>query len=263
MALSFSILTLFPDQIMGALDHSITGRALARGLIEVVPVQIRDFAVNDYGQADDSPYGGGRGMVMMCEPVYQAWESVGGEEGRTLYLSPAGRVFDQALALELSREEKVTLICGHYEGIDRRVIDEIGAEEVSIGNFILTGGELAAAVMIDAISRLVPGVLPDEEAWQLESFSDGLLEWPPYTRPAVWRGREVPSVLLSGHQARIDREREVMALSETLKKKPQLLEKRAVNLAVWEDLAEKMKERLPSCEDCSGEEEGNSLNSSD
>lgn len=243
MSIMFSVLSLFPEQVLSALDHSITGRAIAHEHIEMALVQIRDFAVNDYGQVDDAPYGGGRGMVMMCDPVYNAWRSVIGDDDtdvRTIYLSPAGKVFDQAMALSLSEEQRIVLICGHYEGVDTRVIEEIQAEEVSIGDFILTGGELAAAVIIDAVTRLIPGVLPDQEAWQLESFSDGLLEWPQYTRPRAWHSRTVPGVLLSGHQANIDRERSVLQLLETIRKKPALLKSRKIDLELWELLAERL-----------------------
>ncbi len=252
MSIKFSVLSLFPDQVETALAFSMTARALDRKLLELNTIQIRDFAVNEYGQVDDAPYGGGRGMVLMCDPVYQAWRSAleqGGEPARTFYLSPAGRVFDQDLALTLSKESHLILVCGHYEGVDRRVIDEMGAEELSIGNFVLTGGELAAAVIIDAISRLIPGVLPDEEAWKQDSFASGLLEWPQYTRPPLWRGRQVPSVLLSGHQARIDRERLLSQVLETLRKKPWLLKDQELDQAVWEELAERILTGQEVCED--------------
>ena len=247
MPIKFSVLSLFPDQVLEALRFSMTRRAMENALIDLEAINIRDFAINEYGQVDDAPYGGGRGMVMMCEPVYQAWHHVKDKNDcadqavRTIFLTPAGQVFDQALAQSLAKEMHVIFICGHYEGIDRRVIDEIQAEEVSIGDFILTGGELAAAVMIDAISRLVPGVLPDQEAWELESFSDGLLEWPQYTRPSLWRGHEVPPVLLSGHEARIARERQLMQALETLRKKPSLLLDRRLDPSIWELLAEAMQ----------------------
>ncbi len=243
MSIKFSVLSLFPGQVLEALRFSMTWRAMEKGLIDLEGIDIRDFAINEYGQVDDAPYGGGRGMVMMCEPVYRAWEKSKGKnkDVRTIFLTPAGRVFDQALAHSLAKEPHVIFICGHYEGIDRRVIDEIEAEEVSIGDFILTGGELAAAVMIDAISRLIPGVLPDQEAWELESFSDGLLEWPQYTRPSLWRGHEVPPILLSGHKARIARERQLMQVLETLKKKPWLLLDRRLDPSIWELLAEAMQ----------------------
>ncbi len=253
MSIKFSVLSLFPEQVETALSYSMTARAMERGLLELKSVQIRDFAVNDYGQVDDAPYGGGRGMVLMCDPVYRAWrfaqEEAGDRPARTFYLSPAGRVFDQDLALTLSKESHLILICGHYEGLDRRVIDEIGAEELSIGNFVLTGGELAAAVIIDAISRLVPGVLPDEEAWKQDSFAGGLLEWPQYTRPPVWRGREVPPVLLSGHQARIDRERLLSQVLETLQKKAWLLKDQDLDLDLWEELAKRILTDKGVCED--------------
>ncbi len=262
--MKFSIVSLFPEQVRDALRFSITARALERGLIELDLVQIRDFAVNDYGQVDDAPYGGGCGMVMMCEPIYNAWRSVvdknlvegdrpsDGNDGNradhialdgavhTIFLSPAGKTFNQEMALELSKKSHIAFICGHYEGVDARVIEEIGAFEVSLGDFVLTGGELAAAVMIDAITRLLPDVLPDEEAWQLESFSDGLLEWPQYTRPQVWRGRSVPDVLLSGHQANIERERDVSRLIETITKRPELLRGRSIDPELWELVAERL-----------------------
>lgn len=248
MAIRFSILSLFPEQVKDALDHSITGRAIKEQLIELDLVQIRDFAINEYGQVDDRPYGGGRGMVMMCEPVYNAWRSVTGgdnQDVRTLFLSPHGQVFDQRMAQSLAKEAHIVLIAGHYEGVDRRVIDAIGCEEVSLGDFIMTGGELAAAVMIDAISRMVPGVLPDEEAWQNESFSEGLLEWPQYTKPREWRGHNVPSVLFSGHAKNIEQERRLGQLIETLKKRPDLLKDPPVEPELWEVLAK----RLTDCED--------------
>ncbi len=248
MAIRFSILSLFPEQVKDALNHSITGRAMKEQLIELDLVQIRDFAINAYGQVDDRPYGGGRGMVMMCEPVYNAWRSVAGEDNqdvRTLFLTPHGQGFDQQMAQSLSKEEHIVLIAGHYEGVDRRVIDAIGCEEVSLGDFVMTGGELAVAVMIDAISRMVPGVLADEEAWQNESFSEGLLEWPQYTKPREWRGRKVPSVLFSGHAKNIEQERRLGQLIETLKKRPDLLKDHPVETELWEALAK----RLSDCED--------------
>lgn len=242
MPLKFSVLTLFPRQVHEALGHSITGRALAKGLLELETLDIRQFAVNDYGQVDDAPYGGGRGMVMRCEPVYDAWKAAGGDQegARTLYLSPAGPVFNFQKARELASETRLILLCGHYEGVDRRVLDEIHAEELSIGDFVLTGGELAAAVVIDAVSRLLPGVLPDQEAWEKDSFSDGMLEWPQYTRPAIWQGREVPAVYCSGHQARIDRERELDQLLETLRKRPELLRDQVIDPLLWELLGERL-----------------------
>ncbi len=288
--ITFTLLSLFPEQVVDALQHSITGRALREGHIRIRPVQIRDFAINDYGQVDDAPYGGGRGMLMMCEPIYRAWEKARADifeeqnathmnatrtdeqptpriclnaaetsqgqsrkeksiddEGeassqdtrsiRTLFLSPKGRVFDQSMALELSKTSNLILLCGHYEGVDCRVLDAIGAEEVSIGDFILTGGELAAAVIIDAITRLIPGVLPDEDAWQRESFASHFLEEPQYTRPSMWRGRSVPDVLLSGHQANIEQARRRMRLLETLKKRPDQLQGKKIDASLLEDLA--------------------------
>jgi tRNA (guanine37-N1)-methyltransferase len=264
----YSILSLFPEQVYDALRFSMTARAMDRGLIELNLVQIRDFAINEYGQVDDAPYGGGRGMVMMCEPIYNAWRSVVAQSDAnncdqivnhvdeksqttiqdssayTIFLSPAGKTFDQKMALELSKKSHIAFICGHYEGVDARVIEEIGAYEVSLGDFVLTGGELAAAVMIDAITRLLPGVLPDEEGWQLESFSGGLLEWPQYTRPRVWRDRAVPDVLLSGHQANIERERDISRLVETITKRPELLKGQSIDRTLWELVAKRFEDPL-------------------
>ncbi|NMA17426.1 MAG: tRNA (guanine(37)-N(1))-methyltransferase [Clostridiaceae bacterium] len=310
--ITFTLLSLFPEQVLDALQHSITGRALREGHIKIRPVQIRDFAINDYGQVDDAPYGGGRGMLMMCEPIYRAWEKARADileelnatymnstrtdaqfapqnsietkgtpqnvscdsdsnhsqalavfqdlskevscrngsiddcdaascpntqSFRTIFLSPKGRVFNQHIALELSKTSNVILLCGHYEGVDCRVLDAIGAEEVSIGDFILTGGELAAAVIIDAITRLIPGVLPDEDAWQRESFASHFLEEPQYTRPSEWRERSVPDVLLSGHAANIEKARRRMRLLETLKKRPDQLQGKKIDASLLEDLA--------------------------
>lgn len=242
--MKFTVLTLFPEQVEHAVRHSIIGRALEAGMLSLTCVDIRDFAINDYGQVDDAPFGGGRGMVMRCEPIYDAWRSVvaEGSDVRTLVMSPAGAVFDDAMARELAEEPALVLVCGHYEGIDARVIDAIGAEEVSIGDFVLTGGELAAAVMIDAIGRQVPGVLPDEEASDLESFADGLLEWPQYTRPREWRGRSVPDVLVSGHDANIHEARRVAQVIETLKKRPDLLVNASIDLDLWVKVVERLVE---------------------
>lgn len=256
--ITFTLLSLFPEQVLDALQHSITGRALREGHISIHPVQIRDFAINDYGQVDDAPYGGGHGMLMMCEPIYRAWKKAhadileeqnstcmdaqsafqnNAQNIRTIFLSPKGRVFNQRMAFELSKTSNLILLCGHYEGVDCRVLDAIGAEEVSIGDFILTGGELAAAVVIDAITRLIPGVLTDEDAWQRESFASHFLEEPQYTRPSEWRGRFVPDVLLSGHAAKIEQARRRMRLLETLKKRPDQLQGKKIDAALLEDLA--------------------------
>ena len=224
--MKFTVLTLFPELLETYVRSSILGRALERELFQFETIQIRDFAINDYGQVDDSLYGGGAGMLMMCEPVYRAWQQAraGDTCARTLVMQAGGRSFDQKMAEELAAEDHLILLCGHYEGIDARVIDEIGAEPVSVGDFILTGGELPACLIIDATARLRNGVLVSEEAWQDESFSSGLLSERQYTRPEQWRDRHVPAVLLSGHDARIKRHRSNDSLWQTIKMRPDLLD---------------------------------------
>ena len=222
----FHVLTLFPDMIREATSHSILGRGIKAGHIQVNPVNIRDFAVNKHGQVDDSPYGGGAGMVMMTTPIYDAYEHVMARcknpKPPVIYLSPQGKVFNQATAQEYSVCDEIILLCGHYEGLDERVIEEIVTQEISIGDYVLTGGEPAALVLMDAVSRLVPGVLGKAESHQDESFSDGLLEYPHYTRPPVFRGREVPEVLLSGNHAKIAAWRQEQSLLRTKAKRPDL-----------------------------------------
>ncbi len=222
----FTVLTLFPDTIRAVASHSIVGRAIQAGLLSVDAIDIRSFAGNAYGKIDDSPYGGGRGMLLMCEPVHAAWREAVARSGethpRTVFLSPQGRTFDQSRAAELSKLPGLILLCGHYEGIDQRVLDEIVDEEISLGDFVMTGGEIPALAVIDAVSRLIPGVLPDESAYLEESHSDGLLEYPHFTRPAEWHGKKAPDVLLSGHHERIVQWRRLMALTTTMKKRPDL-----------------------------------------
>ncbi|MCL1883376.1 MAG: tRNA (guanosine(37)-N1)-methyltransferase TrmD [Defluviitaleaceae bacterium] len=210
----FHILTLFPEMIKEAASHSIIGRAEKAGIVKINPINIRDFAINKHGQVDDAPYGGGAGMVMMPQPIYDAHQyllkSASTPNPRTIYMSPQGRVLTQEKAHALSAEKEIILLCGHYEGVDERIIEEIVTEEISIGDYILTGGELAALVLIDAVSRLIPGVLGKEASHQNESFSitsgsQNLLEHPHYTRPQSFRGREVPEILLSGHHANIEK----------------------------------------------------------
>lgn len=223
---SFYVLTLFPEMIEGTLSHSITGRAIKEGIINVEAVNIRDFTMDKHRHVDDYPYGGGAGMVMQPQPIYDAYKSIADKAGkaRVLYMSPQGRRFDQKMAEELSKEDSLILLCGHYEGVDERVIEEIVTDEVSIGDFVLTGGELAAITIIDTVSRLVPGVLNKEESYENESFSDGLLEYPQYTRPPEFMGRKVPDVLLSGHHANIDKWRREQSIIRTYQKRPDLLE---------------------------------------
>lgn len=223
------IMTLFPDAIDAMMGQSIIGRAQARGLVTITAHQIREYTTNKQMQVDDYPYGGGRGAVMQADPLYRCWDHIcqeAGERVHTIYLSPCGRVFDQQVAKELKASyERLILVCGHYEGIDQRFIDECVDEEISIGDFVLTGGEIPAMAVADAVCRMVPGVLPDEEAFTAESHWDGLLEHPQYTRPENWRGREVPEVLLSGHHANIEAWRREMSLRRTKKDRPDLFAK--------------------------------------
>lgn len=222
----FFVLTLFPEMIEQALSHSIMGRAQTEGFFSVQAVNIRDYTLSKQKHVDDYPYGGGAGMVMQGQPIYDAYQSLmpQAEGARVVYLTPQGRPFTQRIAEELVQEEKLLFLCGHYEGVDERVLEEIVTDEISLGDFVLTGGELAAIAVIDAVSRLVPGVLGKEESFADESFSDGLLEYPQYTRPAVFRGREVPEVLLSGHHGNVAKWRREQALLRTAKKRPDLLQ---------------------------------------
>jgi len=226
--LNFEVLTLFPDIIAGPLNESILRRGREKGLLEVTVRNIRDYADDKHKTADDSPYGGGAGMVLKPEPIFKAFEAMKadyrGEEFFTILLSPQGRVLNQRRAEELSEEKRrIVLICGHYEAVDERVIEALVEEELSIGDYVLTGGELAALVVIDAAARLLPGVLGDEESAYRDSFGDGLLDHPHYTRPAEFRGRPVPDVLLSGNHAEIEKWRRREALRATLVKRPELL----------------------------------------
>ncbi len=224
----FFIMTLFPDMVMDGLNTSILGRAVSNGILEIEAVNIRDFAYNKHQSVDDYPYGGGAGMLMQAEPVYLCYQSIVdriGGKPRVICTSPAGQTFDQSMAEEFSKEEDLIFLCGHYEGIDERVLDEIVTDYVSIGDYVLTGGELPAMLMVDAISRLVPGVLHNEESSQFESFQDDLLEYPQYSRPEVWHGREVPEVLLSGHHANIAKWRREQSIIRTAEYRPDLLEK--------------------------------------
>lgn len=217
------IMTLFPSLIEGVMQESIIGRAQAKGLIEIRATNIRDYALDKHHKADDAPYGGGRGMVMLPEPLYLCHEALtGGEHVHTVMMSAQGAPFNQAKARELLARERFIIVCGHYEGIDQRFIDTCIDEEISIGDFVLTGGEIPAMAVADAVCRMVPGVLPDETAFQEESHWNGLLEYPQYTHPAEWRGLEVPPVLLSGHHANIARWRHKMSLKRTRRDRPDL-----------------------------------------
>ena len=234
-----SVLTLFPEMIDQSVGSSITGRALQSGIFSLETIQIRDFAVNRYGKVDDYCFGGGTGMLMMAEPVWQAWQKaceIPAKKRRTVYLSPKGHLFNQAKAAELAELDQLILLCGHYEGIDQRVLDEIVDEDLSIGDYVLTGGELAASVVIDAMLRLIPGVLPNEDAYSRESHMAGLLEHPQYTRPAAWHGIKVPDVILSGHQAKIEHWQRLASLHETMVRRPDLFSKLHLTAREWEEL---------------------------
>ena len=226
--MNFHVLTLFPEMIQNGMNTSITGRAINAGILSVEAVNIRDYAFNKHQKVDDYTYGGGAGMLMQAEPVYLAYEAIAqkaGKRPRVVYLTPQGQVFNQQMARDMAKEEDLVFLCGHYEGIDQRFIDECVDEEISIGDFVLTGGEIPAMAVADAVCRMVPGVLPDEEAFTAESHWDGLLEHPQYTRPENWRGREVPEVLLSGHHANIEAWRREMSLRRTKKDRPDLFVK--------------------------------------
>ncbi len=248
----FHILTLFPEMVMDGLGTSITGRAMKKGTISVDAINIRDYAQNKHGQVDDYPYGGGAGMVMQPGPVYRAYEAVKeqieqrkklddtsfnrdetrkdsatdkGRQLRVVYMTPQGKVFDQTIARELAQEEDLVLLCGHYEGIDERVLERIVTDNISIGDYVLTGGELPAMVVIDAVSRMVPGVLHNDVSAEFETFHENLLEYPQYTRPEEFMGERVPDVLLSGHHKNIEAWRREQSIARTKERRPDLWEK--------------------------------------
>ena len=226
--MNFHIMTQFPEMVMNALSESITGRAITNGLISAEAVNIRDYANNKHKKVDDYTYGGGAGMLMQADPVYLCYEDIKRKIActpRVVYLTPQGNIFDQRMAEEFSREEDLILLCGHYEGIDERVLEEIVTDYVSIGDYVLTGGELAAMIVVDAVSRLCPGVLSNSDSPETESFSDGLLEYPQYSRPEVWHGKRVPEVLLSGDHAKVDAWRHDMSLLRTMERRFDLYKK--------------------------------------
>ena len=239
--MNIHIMTLFPEMVMGGLNTSITGRAISKGILSIEAVNIRDYAFNKHNSVDDYPYGGGAGMLMQAEPVYQCYQAIidklhtqGGADSelcvekkkpRVLYMSPQGQTFTQEMAEELAQEEELIFLCGHYEGIDERVLDEIVTDYVSIGDYVLTGGELPAMVMVDAISRMVPGVLTNDESGSTESFEGNLLEYPQYSRPEEWMGKKVPSILLSGDHKKVDEWRREQAILRTIERRPDLLKK--------------------------------------
>ena len=226
--MNFHILTLFPEMVMDGLSASIIGRAQSKGLLSVEAINIREFAENKHNRVDDYTYGGGAGMLMQAGPVYGAYQSVvekAQSKPRVIYLSPQGQTFSQGMAEEFAKEEELIFLCGHYEGIDERVLEEIVTDYVSIGDYVLTGGELPAMVMIDAISRLIPGVLHNDVSAEFESFQDNLLEYPQYTRPEEWHGKKVPEILLSGHHANVEKWRREQSIIRTAQRRPDLLEK--------------------------------------
>lgn len=221
--MKIDIMTLFPEMIDDVMHQSIMGRAQKAGLVQIQAVNIRDFSDPKHHKADDSPYGGGMGMVMLAEPLFLCHQHLTqGEHVHTILMSPGGRTFSQGIARELLSREHIILVCGHYEGIDQRFIDTCVDEEISLGDFVLTGGELPAMAIADAVCRMVPGVLSDDACFTEESHWNGLLEYPQYTKPAVWRGQAVPEVLLSGHHANIARWRRKMSLKRTQERRPDL-----------------------------------------
>ena len=235
----FDLMTLFPEMCERVLGESILGRAQDKGAIEVHTHQIRDYTLNKQKQVDDYPYGGGMGMVMYAQPIADCFRAVceqAGTRPHLIYMSPQGAVLTQQKARELSQRANICVLCGHYEGVDERVLDALVDEQISIGDYVLTGGELPALVLIDGIARMVPGVLSDEVCFTEESHFSGLLEYPQYTRPAVWEGRPVPEILLTGHHANIRKWRREQSLLRTLQRRPDILEKA--------DLTEKEREFL-------------------
>ena len=225
--MNYHVLTLFPDMVRDGLCTSIIGRAVEKGILSVEAINIRDYTREKHGHVDDAPYGGGAGMVMQAAPVCEAYEALCarlGKRPRVLYMTPQGKVFNQSIARELAGEEELVFLCGHYEGIDERALEMIVTDYLSAGDYVLTGGELPAMVMIDCISRLIPGVLNNDVSAEIDSFHDNLLEYPQYTRPEVYEGRQVPEVLLSGHHKNIEIWRRQQSIRRTLERRPDLLE---------------------------------------
>ena len=227
VVMNFHVLTLFPEMIMNGLETSILGRAAAKGIVSFEAVNIRDYTSERHGKVDDYPYGGGAGMVMQAEPIYRAYAALVekiGKKPRVIYMTPQGQTFNQSIAEDLAKEEDLVFLCGHYEGVDERVLEMIATDYLSAGDYVLTGGELPAMMMIDCISRLVPGVLNNNVSAEFETFHDNLLEYPQYTRPEVFMGKKVPDILLSGHHANVEKWRREQSIIRTLKNRPELLE---------------------------------------
>jgi len=224
--MKFSILTLFPEMLAATLDDSIIGRAKNAGILEINYINIRDFSTNKHKKVDDYPYGGGTGMVMTCQPIFDAYQSIVKDlpyKPKTIYLTPQGKLFRQSVAKRLTKEQHIILICGHYEGVDQRVLDEIVDMELSVGDFVLTGGEIAAMAVVDAVGRLIDGVLPNEDAHSKESLNNSLLEHPQYTRPFDWNGKTVPEVLLNGNHAEIEKWKREQSIITTHTKRKSML----------------------------------------
>lgn len=239
-------MTLFPDMVRSVLDESIIGRAQNGGLVEIHTHNIRDFSKDKHRKTDDTPYGGGVGMVMTCQPIYDCYSSIAaqipeGNKKRIIYMSPKGRLFSHEVAKELSEYDDLIFLCGHYEGVDQRIIDEIVDDEISIGDYVVTGGEIPACIVIDAVSRLIDGVLASSECYEGESVASGILEYPQYTKPREFMGREVPEILLSGDHARIDRWRLEEAVNITKERRPDML---ALHPEIEESLKPKKKRRV-------------------
>lgn len=243
--MNFHVLTLFPEMIQQGMNTSIIGRAITGGYLSVEAINIRDYAFNKHQKVDDYPYGGGAGMLMQAEPVYLAYQSIEEKIGyrpRVVYLTPQGSVFNQTMAKDFAKEKDLVFLCGHYEGIDERVLEEVVTDFVSIGDYVLTGGELPAMVMMDSISRMVPGVLSNQESGETESFSGNLLEYPQYSRPEEWHGKKVPPVLLSGHHANIEAWRREQSILRTAKNRPDLLKKADLTNKEWNQVRQWRKQ---------------------
>lgn len=242
--MKITIMTLFPEMCNAVLDESIIGRARKSGIIEIDTVNIRDFTLDKHNRVDDAPYGGGMGMLMQTQPIYDCFASLCFEDGKKphlIYMSAQGKTLTQKRVKELSQLPNIAILCGHYEGVDERIIEEIVDEEISIGDYVLTGGELPALILSDSIARMIDGVLPNDEAKELESHYSGLLEYPQYTRPPEWHGRKVPDILLSGHHGNIDKWRREKSLERTLERRPDMLKSAELTKKDREYLA-KLKE---------------------
>ncbi len=242
--MKITIMTLFPEMCNSVLDESIIGRARKSGIIEIDTVNIRDFTHDKHNRVDDAPYGGGMGMLMQTQPIYDCFASLCSEDGKKphlIYMSAQGKTLTQKRVKELSQLPNIAILCGHYEGVDERIIEEIVDEEISVGDYVLTGGELPALILSDSIARMIDGVLPNDEAKELESHYSGLLEYPQYTRPPEWHGRKVPDILLSGHHGNIDKWRREKSLERTLERRPDMLKSAELTKKDREYLA-KLKE---------------------